>query len=411
LEAFPILTLVLIGFGMLMLSLNDRHFTHQWDGKLLFLTILIFISACLLSLIPEYVYGLNVSGIIHRSFFSALILIALSIPALGYSLYYFLGATPKARDLSYYPLIIFPVVLMLGAFGILLYRLFAGGITHFSWHMLSTAYNQQIWQTEVWQGDWPQWVNQSIYLTGIRNYVLGTLLLIGLTALISLPIGIGVGIYITEYSTGFLSKLIKFSCTALKSVSVFILGITAVSLVNYSTGTPFASLIRGYFYDVNGQRHLSNGSFVTGAIIISILVIPIIARATEEGILSVPQEMKEGSLALGASQGHTLFNVLVPWSLPNITTGLLLGCAEAAGSLATIWYLSGTGEYGVSPLHQSTSLSYFIFLCRGDTSPGFRSVEGAYQFAAAIILILITVGLSISVLILKKRLAKRYKGV
>jgi len=71
----------------------------------------------------------------------------------------------------------------------------------------------------------------------------------------------------------------------------------------------------------------------------SLLVIPIIARATEEGIRSVPLNLKEGSTALGASRQHTLFHILLPWSYPNIVTGLILGCAEAAGSLATIWFI------------------------------------------------------------------------
>ena len=97
----------------------------------------------------------------------------------------------------------------------------------------------------------------------------------------------------------------------------------------------------GYFYDATGLKHSANGSFLLAAIIISLLVIPIIARATEEGIRSTPQEMKEGSYALGASKWHTVANILMPWSLPNISTGLLLGCAEADQG---VWRQSGLSQ-------------------------------------------------------------------
>jgi phosphate transport system permease protein len=99
-----------------------------------------------------------------------------------------------------------------------------------------------------------------------------------------------------------------------------------------------------------------NGSYFTAAIILSLLVIPVIFRSTEEGIRSLPPEIRDGSMALGAPEGYTLTRIILPWSLPNILTGLLIGCAEVAGSVAVIMFIAGTGENGVSPLGEVTPL-------------------------------------------------------
>ncbi len=410
LDSYPAPLLVILGVSFLTIFFFLRQIRKVKEWKLILLAVLSIISAFILHILPEYLYGFQINGIIHHSFVSALILFAISIPSFCLLLFYFLGATPKAHDLSRYPLIILPVVLMLAAYGILIYRLFAAGLPNLNWHVLNTPFEWQSWSVIKWENDWPVWVPQTFHSVGLMNFILGTLLLILMTSIISLPVGVSVGIYITEYPNKLIAKLIKFSCTALKSISVFILGLMAISLVNYTSHTFLSNVFAGYFYDFNGERHIASGSYFTAALIISLLVIPIIARATEEGILSVPTDLKEGSYALGATPLYTLVHTLIPWSFPNIITGLLLGCAEASGSLATIWFISGTGQYGVGPFNQVTSLSYFIYFARGDIDMNFKNVEGVYQFTAAVLLIMITMALSISVVILKNRLSKRYKG-
>jgi ABC-type phosphate transport system permease subunit len=408
-DRYSVPMLILMGISLLAVFFYIRHMGIR-NRQLAILSVLSLISAYIISILPQYVFGMELNGIIHRTFISAVILIALSIPSFGNLIFHLRGSTPKALELSKYPLILFPVVLILTAYALLIYNIFSLGIENLNWEMLKTPFIWQNWQTLAWEGDWPTWVPQQIHQPGILNYILGTLLLIALTAVISLPIGVAVGVFVTEHPKLWIAKIIRFSSSALKSMSVFILGLTAVSLVTLSSGTIFSTIMHGFFYDVNGNWHLANGSFITAAIVISLLVIPIIARSTEEGINSLPVELKEGSLALGTSGSHTLWHIIIPWAFPNIVTGLLLGCAEAAGSLATIWYIAGTGEYGVNPLSQVTSLSHFIFLCRGDISISFKNLEGIYQFSAAIIMIIITIGLSIIALISKRQLSKKFKG-
>ena len=163
---------------------------------------------------------------------------------------------------------------------------------------------------------------------------------------------------------------------------------------------------------MNSALHPGNSSFLFVSIFISLLIIPLIAQATEEGLSSLSKDISEGSLTLGATKDYTLFHIQLPWSIPNIITGLILGCAEAAGSLTIFFLFAGTGEFGVTPLNETTSLSYFIFDCRYGKQMGdqVQSLMGSYQFLAALILIIITVGLTITAITMKKHLARRYKG-
>ena len=130
-----------------------------------------------------------------------------------------------------------------------------------------------------------------------------------------------------------------------------ILALTALSMISFVNnslqGTFFNRIIDGFGYYANGVLLTGRSSFLVASVFISLLVIPIIARATEEGLNSLPKDIAEGSLAVGASPEHTLTHISIPWSLPNIITGLVLGCAEAAGALTIIFLIAGTGELGV----------------------------------------------------------------
>jgi ABC-type phosphate transport system permease subunit len=197
--------------------------------------------------------------------------------------------------------------------------------------------------------------------------------------------------------------------TALRAISVLILGITALTISTASKGTILSDIFAGYFVTPAGYKQTTNGTYVTAAIVMSMLVIPIIARATEEGCRSLPKEIREGSIGLGATEGFTLTHLIVPWSLPNIVTGFLLAAAESAGSVAVLLFIAGTGETGVGPLNQVTSLAYLIF--GSEYGHGaFKSSMGPYQFSAGVLLLVITMGLSASGLILKRRLMRRFRG-
>jgi phosphate transport system permease protein len=316
------------------------------------------------------------------------------------------GATPRAQDLSRYPIIILPIVLVLAAYGILMYRLIESGVPNIDWDIMTTSYIWHSWTETAWHNDWPVMISFSVQQVGISQFILGTFLLMFMTSIISLPVGIAVGVYVTEYSNGRAASVIRFATNSLRAISVFILGLLALSIVRFSSNTFFSPIFCGFFTRESGEVSAGSGSFITASIIISLLVIPVIANATEQGIRSLPRELTEGSLAVGASHTYTIGHILLPWALPNIVTGLLIGCAEAAGSLATIMFISGTSQYGIGPFSQPTSLSVFIYRCWVDNDTAFRANEGPYMYAAAILLLLITLGLSITAIFLRRRFLK-----
>lgn len=396
LEAFPIPLLGLLSFSLLCLLLQAYRLNKLWERRLMILCSFSIISAILLRALPEFLFGFEINAIIHRSLISAFLLLAIAVPSACFSLYHLLGATPKAHDLSRYPLIILPVFLILAVYGLLIHFIIERGAPNLNWEIISVP----------WIG-WDRIAEEYVDQPGMRNHILGTLLLIALTSLIALPIGVAAGVLMSNDEK--LAAVVRFSTTSLRAISVLVLGVTALSLVGYSEGTFLEGIFHGYYYDVHGLRRLTDGSFLTAAIFLSLLVIPVIARATEQGIRSLPSNLREGSLALGASEGYTLKRIILPWALPNTVTGFLLGCAEAAGSVAVIMFMAGRGEFGVSPLSEVTSLAYFIFdvpHCPGT----FGDLMRPYQFSAALLLLVITTGLGIAGLILKQRFAQRYRG-
>jgi ABC-type phosphate transport system permease subunit len=416
LEAFPVPVLCALFLALTALFIAVQRSRKETKLSIIVFAILGLASAIILRELPVYLHGLNINGIIHRSVISALVLIGIGVPSTCYSLFYLLGATPRAKDISRYPLLAFPIVLVTLAYLMIMFKIIAAGAFQLNWSLLITPFKNETWPAEVWQNGWPVFVSTTTKQVGLRNSILGTFLLMGLTAIISLPIGIAVGIFVHEYAGPKLGGVIRFSTTALRAISGIILAIVALSLIHIVNGslhgTVLNYLIDGFGYYGNGTLLIGRSSFLFAAIFVSLLVIPIIARATEEGLNSLPKDIKEGSLALGASEEHTLIHISLPWSLPNIITGLVLGCAEAAGALTIIFLMTGTGQLGVNPLAETTSLAYFIFDSRFGTQMGdtVQNLMGSYQYTAAFLLLIITVGLTVLALVLKNKLARRYKG-
>jgi phosphate transport system permease protein len=365
----------------------------------------LFASTCAAILflysLPEFLYGANVNGIVHRSLFSSAALLGVSLAVSVHAIQRLLGSTPSARDAARYPVLILPMALACGAYALLLVRLVDRGLPDLSLSILTHAYSEQL-QDQAF-----------VHEAGLRNHLLGTLLLITMTCSISILPGVGAGFFMSEYR-GPIAQAIAFATTMLRAISVFIVGVAAFSLVDFASdhaaGDAISDLIRGYFRDENGFLHPAKGSFLTASAFLSLLVIPVIARATEEGLRSVPREIREGSAALGATPGHTALRILLPWAAPNIVTGLLLGAAEAAGSVAVLLFIAGTGQNGVGPLKEATSLSLVIFEVKYGPKP-FQDSMAPYQFTAALLLLAITVGLTVLGLYLKHRLSRSHRGV
>jgi phosphate transport system permease protein len=159
--------------------------------------------------------------------------------------------------------------------------------------------------------------------TGILPMIVGTLLLIFATLIIAVPIGVSAAIYLTEYAKqGRLVRIIRFATENL-------------------AGIP--SIIYGLFGYIFFKDTLKLGfSVASGALTLSIMILPTIVRTTEEALLSVNPGYREGSLALGASRLQTIFKVILPSAIPGILTSVILGMGRVIGESAAVIYTVGS---------------------------------------------------------------------
>jgi phosphate transport system permease protein len=201
---------------------------------------------------------------------------------------------------------------------------------------------------------------------GIRSAILGTLEIVALASLIAIPIGIGVALYLTEYG-----KESRFANVVRYFVDVM-------------TGVP--SIVFGLFiYIVLVISHVG-GSFTgwKGSVALSLLMLPIVVRASEVVLLLVPSSLREAALALGAPRWRVVLKVVLPTALPGLITGSLLAVARGMGETAPLLFTVSTafgltGNLGA----QMNTLPVQIFT--DVTSP--RSVIVARAWGAALTLV------------------------
>jgi phosphate transport system permease protein len=169
---------------------------------------------------------------------------------------------------------------------------------------------------------------------GMANAIVGTLIVSGLAAAMAVPIGVLSGIYMAEYAGTRLAGLMRFAADTLNGVPSIVIGLFAYVVAVL----PFR------------QFSASAGGFALG-----VMMIPIIARTTEELLLLVPEAMREGALALGATRTRAVFSVVVPAALPGIITGIMLALARIAGETAPLLFTAFNNRFFSTSLKQPIS--------------------------------------------------------
>lgn len=154
--------------------------------------------------------------------------------------------------------------------------------------------------------------------------IINTLLMTLLSMIVCVPLGIGAAIYLTEYAPRG-SKLVKL----IRMTSETLLGIPSV----------IYGLFGSLFFVVALKMGLS---LLSGALTLSIMVLPTIMRTTEEALISVPDSYREGSFGLGAGRLRTTFKVVLPSAVPGIMSGIILAIGRIAGETAALIYTAGT---------------------------------------------------------------------
>ncbi len=224
---------------------------------------------------------------------------------------------------------------------------------------------------------------------GIFPAIVGTLYLVAGAILIALPLGVGAAVYLVEYTReGRITKLIR----------------TGVDLLN---GTP--SIVFGLFGFAFLVLFLDIGvCLLAGMITLALMVLPTMIRTTEESLKNIPQSLREGSLALGATQWQTIRNVVIPPAIPGIVTGAILSIGRAAGETAPIMFVAvvfSTRFLPTSLFQPVMALPYHLFILSTNV-PG----SSTNKYGTALVLLMLVVAFYAVAILIRNFYAKKAMG-
>ncbi|MBD2268824.1 phosphate ABC transporter permease PstA [Anabaena sp. FACHB-1391] len=211
---------------------------------------------------------------------------------------------------------------------------------------------------------------------GFGNAILGTLLMVGIGAIISVPFGVLAAIYLTEFSSPKFARWIRFATNVLSGVPSIIAGVFAYGIV-------VLTLVK---------LNLGSYSALGGGFALAILMLPIIVRTTDEALQLVPQDLRQASVGLGATNFQTVSQVVLPTALPAIMTGCTLSIARAAGETAPLIFTALFSSFWPDSILKPTA-SLAVLVYNFATSP-YQSWQ-SLAWAASLILVLMVLITSI----------------
>jgi phosphate transport system permease protein len=214
---------------------------------------------------------------------------------------------------------------------------------------------------------------------GMRNEIIGTLILVGLGSLFALPVGLLAGIFLAEFAGPRMAASVRFAADILAGVPSIIVGVFAYAIV---------------------VRPLLSFSAFAGGVALAIIMIPIVARTAEESLRLVPNSMREAALALGITRWRAVLSVIVPGALTGIITGIMLAVARIAGETAPLLFTALGNFWGFQGLLRPVgALPLQIYNYALSPYPDWHR----QAWAAAFLLIMLVLGISILVRWLSNR--------
>ena len=222
---------------------------------------------------------------------------------------------------------------------------------------------------------------------GIAGNILNTIYIIVLTMLLATPIGVGAAIYLNEYAKpGRLVNLIELATETLSGIPSIIFGLFGMMFFGETLGL-------GY-------------SILTGTFTLTLMVLPLITRNTQEALKTVPDTYRNGAIGLGAGKWYMIRTILIPSALPGVITGVILAIGRIVGESAALLYTAGSGAF--LPVNLQ---GYFdkIFQSGGTlTIQLYLSMsKGEYDVAYGIALVLLVIVLAIN--LITKFIAKKFE--
>ncbi len=266
------------------------------------------------------------------------------------------------------------VILLIGIIG----YVFAKGYRTVTWSFLTTVTSA---------------LKQTV---GILGNIVNTLYIIVITLLISTPLGVGAAIYLNEYAKpGKLVRLIEFTTETLSGIPSIIFGLFGMVFFGETLGLSY--------------------SILTGSFTLTLMVLPLITRNTQEALRTVPDSYRNGALGMGATKWHMIRTILLPSSMPGIVTGVILAIGRIVGESAALLFTAGSA-YTLPRFTDSLADNIGKMLEKTTQSGGtltialyLRMQNGEYDIAFGIGCVLVVIVLVINML--TKLLAEKLKPI
>jgi phosphate transport system permease protein len=164
---------------------------------------------------------------------------------------------------------------------------------------------------------------------GMRNEILGTLILVSLGSIVAVPIGLMAGLFLAEFGSPKVTTGVRFAADILSGVPSIVIGVFAYAII---------------------VQPLHSYSAISAAIALAIIMIPVVARTSEEALRLVPNSMREAALALGITRWRSVVGVIIPGAITGIVTGAMLGVARIAGETAPLIFTALGSTFGFQGL-------------------------------------------------------------
>jgi phosphate transport system permease protein len=208
---------------------------------------------------------------------------------------------------------------------------------------------------------------------GMGNALVGTLIIVGIGSAIGIPIGVFSGIYLSEFGRGRLARWVRFMADVLSGVPSIAVGMFAYTVV---------VMPMGHF------------SALSGGVALSVLMIPVVTRTTEEMLKLVPNTLREAALALGAPRWRATLSIVLPTALPGVLAGIMLAIARVAGETAPLLFTAFGDPHwfaGVTKPVSALPMQIFVYA----SSPYDEWHQQAWTGALVLVLLIVVLQLAV----------------
>ena len=252
---------------------------------------------------------------------------------------------------------------------------------------------------------------------GVFPAIFGTVVMVFIMTIIVTPLGVIAAIYLREYAKqGRVTQLVRVAVNNLAGVPSIVYGVFGLGFFVYLIGGTIDDL---FYPEASPQPVFGTPGLLWASITLALLTLPVVIVATEEGLSRIPRNLKEGSLALGATKAETLWRVILPVVTPSMMTGMILAIARAAGEVAPLMLV------GVVKLAPELPLDFtapFLHLDRKFMHLGFHIYDVGFQspdveasrplvYATSFLLVLVIAMLNLTAIYIRNRLREKYKAL